>query len=85
MAITGPSPICIGSTIQLTPLTGGTWASSNPTVASVNNAGLVTGLTAGSARFVFTNTATGCSSDSSAVLTVNGNPNVKLIGPVIFV
>ncbi|MBK6365593.1 MAG: Ig-like domain-containing protein [Saprospiraceae bacterium] len=54
---------------------------SNTSVASVNNAGLVTGLAAGSTRFVFTNTSTGCSSDSSAVLLVNGNPNISFIGP----
>ncbi|MBK8852905.1 MAG: Ig-like domain-containing protein [Saprospiraceae bacterium] len=81
IAITGPSPICIGATTQLSPISGGTWSSSHPAVASVNNAGLVTGLAAGTARFVFTNTSTGCSSDSSAVLTVNGTPGISLIGP----
>ncbi|MBK8372323.1 MAG: Ig-like domain-containing protein [Saprospiraceae bacterium] len=65
----------------MSPISGGTWSSSHPAVASVNNAGLVTGLAAGTARFVFTNTSTGCSSDSSAVLTVNGTPGISLIGP----
>ncbi|MBK6785472.1 MAG: hypothetical protein IPG79_18265 [Saprospiraceae bacterium] len=44
VSVTGPSTICVGSTTTLSPTTGGTWTSSNPSVASVTNAGVVTGI-----------------------------------------
>ncbi len=78
--ITGLNPICIGTTTQLSPASGGTWVSSHPSVASVNNSGLVTGMAAGGSRFVFTQTSTGCSSDSSSLITVNAPPVVNLLG-----
>ena len=78
--ITGLNPICIGTTTQLSPASGGTWVSSHPSIAFVNNAGLVTGMAAGGSRFVFTQTSTGCSSDSSSLITVNAPPVVNLLG-----
>lgn len=65
--------ICIGGTTNLTPITGGTWASGTTAVASVDNAGLVTGLTAGTSIMTFTNSTTGCSKATSAI-TVNALP-----------
>ena len=65
--------ICIGGTTNLTPITGGTWASGTTAVASVDNAGLVTGLTAGTSIMTFTNSTTGCSRSTSAI-TVNALP-----------
>jgi gliding motility-associated-like protein len=65
--------ICIGATTTLTPITGGTWASGTSAVASVDNAGLVTGLTAGTSIMTFTNSTTGCSRSTSAI-TVNALP-----------
>lgn len=59
--------VCTGSTMQLTPGSGGAWTSSNPTVASVTNAGVVTGLQQGSATFSFTDAVTGCSNTTSPV------------------
>ncbi len=70
VSITGSNSICIGSTTTLSPTTGGTWVSSDGGLASVTNAGVVTGAAAGSPTFTFTATATGCSSTTAAV-TVN--------------
>lgn len=69
--------ICIDGTTTLTPITGGTWASAFPLIASVTNAGLVTGLSAGSATMTFTNSTTGCSSATSPI-TVNALPTFGL-------
>ena len=73
ISITGIPTICANSTTMLSPSTGGSWVSNSPTVASVTNSGVVTGLSAGSSTFTFTNTLTGCSSTTSAI-TVNPLP-----------
>ncbi|MDP2336773.1 MAG: choice-of-anchor L domain-containing protein, partial [Bacteroidota bacterium] len=67
VSITGSSSICVGSTTTLSPTTGGTWVSNSPGVASVSNAGLVTGIAAGTATFTYTLTSTGCSNTTSMV------------------
>lgn len=76
----GPTTICVLTTTQLQPSTGGTWSSSNPAVATVSNSGLVTGLTAGTVTFIYTETATGCSSNPSGTLTVVARPVVSITG-----
>jgi hypothetical protein len=78
----GPS-MCVGSTITISPATDGTWSSSDATKATVTNAGIVTGIAAGSATFTFTNSTTGCSATTSAV-TVNALP-VVIAGPSVCV
>ncbi|WP_396141904.1 GEVED domain-containing protein [Flavobacterium sp.] len=78
----GPS-VCVGSTITISPVTGGTWSSSDLTKATVTNAGIVTGIAAGSATFTFTNSTTGCGATTSAV-TVNALPVVSA-GPTVCV
>jgi hypothetical protein len=66
--VTSASAVCVGNTFNLTPNTGGTWISNNPTIATVTSAGLVTGVAPGSATFTFTNTAApNCSKTTSAV------------------
>ena len=67
--------VCVGSTITISPDTGGTWSSSDDTKATVTNAGIVTGIAAGSATFTFTNSTTGCSATTSSV-TVNAPVNI---------
>jgi len=80
VSITGSSSICVGLTTQLSPTTGGTWISNNPSVASVSSSGLVTGLTGGTATFTFTNnTAPYCQATTLAV-TVNALPTVSITG-----
>ena len=69
--------VCVGSTITLSPTSGGTWASSSPTIASVTNGGVVTGVAVGNVTFTFTETSTGCSATTSSV-TVVGPPIISL-------
>ena len=73
--ISGTSGICVNGTTALSPTSGGSWESNNPSVAAVTNEGVVTGLSAGSATFTFTQTSTGCSNSTSAV-TVNSLPEI---------
>ncbi len=85
VSITGPTSICVLTTTQLSPASGGTWASSNPAIATVNNSGVVTGLTAGSVTFTWTETATGCTSDPTGAVTVVARPTVTASPPTICV
>jgi len=80
VSVTGPSSICEGFTSQLSPTTGGLWASNNTGVATVANDGTVTGVSVGSTTFVFTSTSTGCASDATQPITVNEIPTVSITG-----
>jgi gliding motility-associated-like protein len=80
-AVSAAATVCVGNTITLSPTTGGTWVSSNLAIATVTNAGVVTGVSAGPVTFTFTNTATGCSSTTS-VVTVTAAVNIPLFNPV---
>lgn len=58
--VRGRDTVEVGSTITLTAVpTGGTWSSSNPANAVVNNAGVVTGIAAGTADIIYTVPVTG--------------------------
>src|SRR5690554_4403229 len=79
--ITVPSGgvICEGETLNLLPSTGGTWTSSNPSVATIDNTGLLTGISGGTTTVIYTETASGCSSSASAGnITVNASPIVTI-------
>ncbi len=54
--ISGPSSVCVGSSITLTNSTsGGTWTSSNPFLATVgSSSGIVTGVVAGAVNITYT-------------------------------
>lgn len=78
--INGSNSICVGNTTQLSPTTGGSWVSSDPSIATITNGGLVTGVSVGSVTFVYTNTLTGCSSDASAAVTITTGPTVNITG-----
>ncbi len=53
--ISGPSEVCTGTTISLTDATGGgTWTTSDPTVATVTATGVVTGVAGGVATISYT-------------------------------
>ena len=81
-AITGAAAVCSGSVINLTPNATGvaslsyTWASSNSSLASVTNTGVVTGVAAGIPGITYTVTdGNGCSATSVAkTITVNNRP-----------
>jgi len=70
--ITGASTICSGDSILLSdPATGGSWGSSNISVATVNSTGEVKGIAGGSSIISYT-VATGCGTAAAAkLITVN--------------
>lgn len=73
-AIVGASTVCVGSTTAMTnPLAGGTWSSSAPGFFTVDAAGVVTGVAAGTGNVSYT-TADGCV--STLTITVNPQPAV---------
>lgn len=80
VSITGDASICINFTTQLAPTTGGTWASSNGSIATVSNGGLVTGVAVGKAVFTFTDAMTGCPSLPTDTVTVRSKPTVSITG-----
>ncbi len=64
--VSAPASFCVNNQITLSPTTGGTWTSSNNGIATVNNAGVATGVSIGQTSFTFT-TVDGCSSITSPV------------------
>ena len=68
--------VCIGDTSQLSPGMGGTWTSTNITVAPVSNDGRIEALSPGSAKFVFVDATTGCSNTTDLSLIVNSDPTI---------
>lgn len=81
IALSGPNNLCIGSNTSFTPTTGGIWSSLNPTIATITNGGIVTAYNVGIAKFIFTESGTGCISDTSAAITITGKPSVTINGP----
>ncbi|MES2701903.1 MAG: Ig-like domain-containing protein [Bacteroidota bacterium] len=81
--IGGTTNACLGLVTTLSNVTpGGTWSSSNATVATVGTGasaayGAVTGVSLGTATISFTIISTGCL--RSAVVTVNASPNAGTI------
>ena len=70
-AITGNSPLCVGNMISLTDASaGGTWASSNGSIATVGTDGTVTGTGGGSATINYIISGTG-GCYASAIVTVS--------------
>jgi uncharacterized protein YjdB len=83
--IQGTSSLCVGQNTSLSSGTlGGTWSSSNNSVATVSSTGSVTAIAAGTTtiNYTVTNSSTGCSTTVSMVVTVYDNPIVApLSGP----
>lgn len=72
-AIAGSGVVCEASTTNLTDVTpGGTWISSDITIATIGATGLVTGVAAGNADITYTITSTGCYAVKT--VTVNARP-----------
>ncbi|RYY41039.1 MAG: T9SS type B sorting domain-containing protein [Chitinophagaceae bacterium] len=64
-------PLCTGAGTTLTPsVAGGTWSSANTSVATVTNAGVVTGTGTGSAILTYTVTNGGCTATRNVTVTV---------------
>lgn len=80
-AINGDTSVCAGLTIALNDTTaGGTWSSSDVTVATVNSTGTVTGVAVGIASVSYTVTNVfGCANSAIANITVgNAMPAVAI-------
>ncbi len=80
-AITGTLSICRFNSSSLSNTTiGGTWSSSNTSVASITNTGLVTGNNAGNATISYSITNEfGCTNRVFATMSVNPYPVVSAI------
>ncbi len=77
----GLSTICIGGTTQLTPNTGTFWTTDNPSIATVDNSGNVTGVGAGTTYPTVTDLSTGCFTTTSDIpITVLSEPFIENIG-----
>jgi gliding motility-associated-like protein len=85
--IGGPNTVCVGATITNFATPGGVWSSSNVSVATVAQNGIITGVGAGTATISYTITnAAGCSNTVTKVVTVNALPTVAVAanGPLTF-
>ena len=77
--VSGTSPLCIGATATYTSngTSGGSWSSSNTSVATVNAiSGLVTAVSAGTTNITYT-ISNGCGSPVSSFKTLTVSPNVS--------
>jgi hypothetical protein len=61
------SSVCINNEINLSPNSGGNWTSSNNSIATIDNSGLVKGVSGGKATFTFTADINGCSSSTNPI------------------
>ena len=78
--ISGPSAVCLGSSIQLSGSgTASTWQSSNQSVATVNSTGLVSGISVGNTTITYT-TNTGC--QNTTPISVNPVPTITGLNSV---
>jgi len=83
-AITGVDSVCVGAQITLAgTVAGGTWTSSNDTMASVDASGIVTGLHYGLDTVYYTVTNAFGSSSVRKKIFINQPPVVSLTGPAI--
>lgn len=75
VAVTGADNVCIGSgeTYVGTP-SGGTWSSSNPAVATIDNAGVLTTVSAGTTTITYTDGG----QNATKVVTVHPLPTVTI-------
>ncbi len=83
--ITGPSSLCVSTPVLYTAsLSGGTWSSTNNTIATVGSTGMVMGIGTGrdSIKYSITN---GCGTAVAAVtVAVSASPNAGVIvGPSV--
>ncbi len=69
--ITGTTTVCVGGTTALSNATGGgTWTSSNTSVATIGSStGVVSGVSAGTTTITYT-TATGCTATTTVTVTL---------------
>lgn len=76
------SSVCVNSTFQFLPSTGGTWQSDNTNVATINNSGVATAIAPGEVTFTYRPIVPVCGTElRSPTITVIGSPAVSFIGP----
>ena len=79
-SVTGSGNVCTGSNTTLSDSTaGGAWSSSAPSIATVNSAGVVTGVSAGTVAISFTVSNSCGNANALSGLTVNAMPNAGSI------
>jgi hypothetical protein len=74
---TPQNTLCTGLGMTLSPTSGGTWQSSNLSIATITNQGIITAISPGSVYFTFTQTATGCSAATNNI-TIKPTPSSSL-------
>lgn len=82
--IKGNTNICVNnSTVLSSNTVGGIWSSDNVAVAKVSSAGVVTGVTAGTATISYTYSNGTCTSATTRKITVNATPvaTISYAGP----
>jgi uncharacterized protein YjdB len=79
--ITGPTSLCAMAAISLgDATTGGVWSTTDTTIATVNSAGIVTGIAAGTTEVAYTVTSdSGCSNAANKIITVNA---ITVLSPI---
>jgi choice-of-anchor A domain-containing protein len=78
--ITGTTAVCTSSTVTLSNTTsGGSWSSSNTSIATVNASGVVTGVSAGTATITYSVTNSCGTSSQTVNITVMTVPTVAPI------
>jgi gliding motility-associated-like protein len=79
-ALTGSNTVCEASTINLSSATpGGVWSTSNSFIANIDNAGVITGMNAGTAVITYTLSNGACNASVSASVTVLNSPATPVI------
>ncbi len=79
-SITGTTSFCVGASSQLSDITpGGTWTSSNMSVATVSAGGLVYGVTAGHSSISYSTSSGPC--NASVSVSVNNTNAGSISGP----
>jgi hypothetical protein len=82
-SVIGVRSLCVGSSsaYRMSSLTGGTWSSSNPSVATVSSTGVLTGVSAGTVTLSYTVTACGTAVSTTSVNIVTSMSAGTLSGP----
>ncbi|MFM7645005.1 MAG: gliding motility-associated C-terminal domain-containing protein [Sphingomonadales bacterium] len=74
-SINGANSVCEGGNMTLTSATpGGVWTSANNFIATIDGAGNVTGLNAGTTTIIYTVSVNGCTASSVAQINILNNP-----------
>jgi len=78
--LSGNSTLCSGTTSTITSNgnSGGTWTSSNASIATVNSNGVVTGISAGSITLSYSVNVAGCSNGDVESISITVNPTPTL-------